>query len=141
MQNILVWDKLVPRFKPTRFLEVGSYEGRSTCYLIEKFAPTEPVEIHCIDTWEGGIEHDKAEACRRSRALRQQYPRRHGKNRQSRDRESEAQNVLTPGARPPARGRCETQPFDLVYVDGSHQAPAVLADAVLVTSTCCARAG
>ena len=36
-QNTLIWDKVVPRHKPQRILEVGSYEGRSACYFIERF--------------------------------------------------------------------------------------------------------
>ena len=52
------WDVLIPEFiKPTTILEVGSYEGASACYLIEKLAPQNPIEIHYIDTWEGGVEH------------------------------------------------------------------------------------
>lgn len=52
------WDNLIPQFiKPSKVLEVGSYEGASACYLIEKMANYDPLEIHCIDTWEGGIEH------------------------------------------------------------------------------------
>ena len=31
-----IWDQLLPQIKPTKILEIGSYEGRSTCYLIEK---------------------------------------------------------------------------------------------------------
>lgn len=44
--------------KPQRILEIGSYEGRSTCYFIEKSFQFHPsVEIHSIDTWQGGFEH------------------------------------------------------------------------------------
>src|SRR5689334_11014165 len=56
-QNIVVWETLLPRFAPKRFLEIGSFEGRSACYLIEKFGKDQPLELHCVDTWEGGIEH------------------------------------------------------------------------------------
>src|ERR1700750_1872851 len=52
-----VWEQLLPQLKPARTLEVGSYEGASTCFLIEKLASTMPLEIHCADTWQGGIEH------------------------------------------------------------------------------------
>jgi hypothetical protein len=30
------WDQLIPQLKPKRILEIGSYEGASTCYLIDK---------------------------------------------------------------------------------------------------------
>lgn len=43
---------------PQKILEIGSYEGRSACYFIEKgLQHADEIEIHCIDTWEGGAEH------------------------------------------------------------------------------------
>jgi predicted O-methyltransferase YrrM len=57
-----VWDSLIPKINPTRILEIGSYEGASTCYLIEKLATSKEIELHCVDTWEGGIEHKKGGA-------------------------------------------------------------------------------
>jgi hypothetical protein len=52
-----VWRPLLKELGPARILEVGSYEGNSTTYLIETLASHRNVEIHCIDSWEGGIEH------------------------------------------------------------------------------------
>ena len=52
-----VWGPLLNELSPARILEVGSYEGNSTTYLIETLASQRDVEIHCIDSWEGGIEH------------------------------------------------------------------------------------
>lgn len=52
-----VWDTLIPQVNPTQILEIGSYEGASACYLIEKLATSKEIELHCVDTWEGGIEH------------------------------------------------------------------------------------
>jgi predicted O-methyltransferase YrrM len=55
-----VWDSLIPQINPTTILEIGSFEGASACYLIANCASKSPIEIHCIDTWEGGIEHKGA---------------------------------------------------------------------------------
>ena len=52
-----VWDRLIPRVDPTRILEIGSYEGYSACYLIDSLASRKSIELHCVDTWEGGVEH------------------------------------------------------------------------------------
>jgi predicted O-methyltransferase YrrM len=54
-----VWKRLLAELKPSRILEVGSYEGRSTCFIIENCARSIESEIYCIDTWEGGFEHDE----------------------------------------------------------------------------------
>jgi predicted O-methyltransferase YrrM len=56
-----VWNQLIP-LMPSRkaFLEIGSYEGRSTTWIVENMME-EGGQIICIDTWEGGEEHgDKA---------------------------------------------------------------------------------
>ena len=55
--NKTIWRELQKLLNPTRILEVGSYEGKSTVFLIESLASVNELEIHCIDSWEGGIEH------------------------------------------------------------------------------------
>ena len=52
-----VWRNLLPQIRPSRILEVGSYEGASACFAIESCAGERPLELHCIDTWDGGVEH------------------------------------------------------------------------------------
>ena len=41
-----VWDTLIPQINPARILEIGSYEGAATCYLIEKLAASKEIELH-----------------------------------------------------------------------------------------------
>jgi len=53
------WDNLVPQINPTRILEIGSYEGAATCYLIERLGNVKELDITCIDTWEGSNEHKR----------------------------------------------------------------------------------
>jgi len=55
-----VWEQLFYSYEPSRILEIGSYEGRSTCFIIQSLASARDMEIHCIDTWEGGVEHDRS---------------------------------------------------------------------------------
>ena len=38
-------------------LEIGCFEGASTCYLVENISRKKKIEIHCIDNWKGGLEH------------------------------------------------------------------------------------
>jgi predicted O-methyltransferase YrrM len=127
--NVPVWDALLPRYNPRRFLEIGSYEGRSTCYVIEKFGGLGSLEIHCIDTWEGGIEHDRATmsaveqrfdknvAIARSKA---QFPALVTKHKKYSN--LALAEMIAGGQR---------ASFDVIYVDGSHQAPDVLIDCVM----------
>jgi predicted O-methyltransferase YrrM len=124
-----VWKQLLDRYKPARLLEIGSYEGRAACFLIEACAADRPIELHCVDTWAGGVEHDsgampevEARFDRNLAAAREgaAHPVDFHKHK----------SLSAPAlVRLLAAGRAGS--FDLVYVDGSHQAPDVLADAVL----------
>jgi predicted O-methyltransferase YrrM len=44
-----------------RILEVGVFEGRSTCWLLENFCKTPESTIVAIDSFQGGIEHKNLE--------------------------------------------------------------------------------
>lgn len=124
-----VWDDLIPRLNPRRVLEVGSYEGASTIYLIDQLAKTGPLEIHCVDTWEGGVEHGAVDM----RSVEARFTHNTGLARAT------APNLVDLKvhkgfsdvclARLLAMGGANY--FDFVYIDGSHQAPDVLCDAVL----------
>lgn len=129
-----VWDSLLPMFTPSKVLEVGSFEGGSACYMIEKVAQDRPFEIHCVDTWEGGVEHQAdggAPADMRSVEQRFEHNVRVAMQRGKHEvklcvhkgySDQQLVKLLSQGAQ---------SSFDLVYIDGSHQAPDVLADAVL----------
>lgn len=39
------------------FLEIGSFEGRSTGWLLENVLTHDSSKIICIDTFDGGFEH------------------------------------------------------------------------------------
>lgn len=124
-----IWRQVLARHPAAKLLEIGSYEGRSACFLIEECARDRPIELHCIDTWAGGVEHDpqamaQVEArfdgnieCARAAAAHPVAFHKH----KSASHPALIQLLAAGGA----------GDFDLVYVDGSHQAPDVLADAVL----------
>jgi len=124
-----VWKQLFEIAPPSRYLEIGSWEGRSACFVIDTCASQRPMEIHCIDTWEGGVEHDPAGmtdverrfdanlALAASRAAHEVRLVKHKR------RSSEALAQLLAEGGP--------EQFDAVYIDGSHQAPDVLTDAVM----------
>lgn len=126
------WDQLLPQLKPQKILEIGSYEGASTCYCIKTLSPlVEKLEIYCIDSWEGGIEHQKA-----------------GVNMSSVEQRFKVNAAIAvKNAACPVKLVCYKEKsitalskliaqgmsryFDFIYVDGSHEATDVLADAVL----------
>lgn len=123
------WDTIIPQLRPRRVLEIGSYEGASATYLIEKLATQAPLELHCVDTWKGGIEHKEAPMSKieirfnnnlKAAITSAPYPVEFHKH------VGQSDDVL---ARLLSEGKRNF--FDFIYIDGSHQAPDVLCDAIL----------
>lgn len=128
--NLVALNPLLQDFRPQRILEIGSYQGRSTCYFIETaMAFHGSMQIVCVDSWEGGREHvgrhDMSEAEQlfqyNMSVAKQHFPN--------------AEIIIAKGYSHDkmiellAQGYANY--FDMVYVDGSHEAPDVLFDAVL----------
>lgn len=129
-----VWSQIVHQLPSRkRFLEIGSFEGRSSVWLIEN-AIDEGGDLFCVDTWEGGEEH-KAQGHDMSAvedrfhrnitvALGTVYPKKI--NVQSfRDTSLNVLSALL-SIVPEKRDL-----FDFIYIDGSHQAPDVITDACM----------
>lgn len=122
-----VWTQLIPLLPSRkRFLEIGSYEGRSTVWTVENMI--EPGgEIHCIDTWEGGEEHDDVSGVegrfdRNIRRLSEAHP--------SIDFVKGKTTSLL-GLTHYLGLRTYHGAFDFIYIDGSHVARDVLTDACM----------
>lgn len=128
--SLPIWTSIFPQINPRNVLEIGAYEGRGTVWLIENLPDNS--KITCVDTWSGGAEHQPggpAEAemtqvekrfhSNTSMALRH---RRSLELQVFKSPSHEALTTLTANS----VGR-----FDFIYVDGSHDAPDVLSDAVL----------
>jgi len=129
-----VWGPLLTELSPARILEVGSYEGNSTTYLIETLASQRDVEIHCIDSWEGGIEHKEGGSA--AADMTGVEARFHHNLKVARSRASHEASItickgLSNTQLPKLLAEGKQGYFDFIYIDGSHQAPDVLLDAVL----------
>ncbi|NJN55986.1 MAG: glycosyltransferase [Leptolyngbyaceae cyanobacterium SL_5_9] len=124
--NILIWEQhLLPLAGRTlQVLEVGSWEGRSTCWLLDHILTHELSQITCVDTFQGSAEHRRFDA---------DY-------RQSIEARFDA-NIAKTGAAPKVQkqiGQSQEKlrslplnTYDLLYIDGSHIASDVLEDALL----------
>jgi predicted O-methyltransferase YrrM len=129
-----VWGPLLNELSPARILEVGSYEGNSTTYLIETLASQRDVEIHCIDSWEGGIEHKaggSAAADMTGVEARFHHNLKVARSRTSHEASIAIHKGLSNKQLPKLLAEGKQGYFDFIYIDGSHQAPDVLLDAVL----------
>jgi len=135
-RHIPAWHDILAALKPSHILEIGSFEGRSACYLIEHCPKLVdgPVSITCVDNWQGGIEHKAGGFVE---AVMSEVERRFDHNTQlalgrsaspvSLRKEKQDSHDALAGLI--ASGRTES--FDLIYIDGSHEATDVLTDAVM----------
>ena len=132
--NIPIWQQLLTPLRPQRIAEIGCYEGRSTTWIVEHCAREQPIELHAVDTWDGGTEFLKgafggASVSDAERRFDRNIALALGRAPQAvRFTKHKAPSRLALVQLLAAGG---TGRFDLVYIDGSHQASDVLADAVL----------
>lgn len=124
-----VWSNLIPQINPTRILEIGSYEGASACFLINSLAQKKPIELHCVDTWEGGIEHKGFDMDSVEVRFKHNTDLAIGSAPHKVDlfvhkgfSDFELSKLIVSG---------KSLYFDFIYIDGSHQAPDVICDAIL----------
>ena len=122
------WTNFEPIKAAKTYLEIGSYEGMSTCWMIENTAVESLV---CIDTWEGGDEHINSNLDMEAVEERFDHNVREAGDRVS--REIDLTKLKGPSLMKMAEllAKGGSRLFDFVYVDGSHRPKDVLADAVL----------
>jgi predicted O-methyltransferase YrrM len=110
--NIPTLEKLKHETKIVTVLEIGVYEGMSTCWMLDKFLPGNG-KITCVDPlpddlhkiWKANVEEMKKDS--QSVTFYQQ-------------RSDQVLPYLL----------MQSHRFDFIYIDGSHNAPDVLFDAV-----------
>lgn len=123
-----VWEQLIQQFQPKKALEIGAYEGACTCFMLQQDAPVPLQEVYCVDTWPGGMEHANTDMSEVERRFDRNIKKALATGAQakvfklkgfSRDGLLQLLNQGHAGS------------FDLIYIDGSHQAADVLSDSVL----------
>ena len=134
-----VWEQLIPML-PERdvlegrcFLEIGSFEGRSTVWIMENMMQGSDGtrcgdEIYCIDTWEGGEEHTEEDMA----AVEKRFSHNIGvvvdkfPDRLVTWKKGTSVRHLAGIIQYEGEGG-----FDFIYIDGSHIAKDVLTDACM----------
>jgi predicted O-methyltransferase YrrM len=107
-------------------LEIGSFEGASTTWILENLMEHPDSTMIAIDTFKGSIEHISSERIKKELdTLEQRFHNNVAKTRKA-DRLTVIKD-LSQHALLALQGLS----FDFIYVDGSHVARDVLCDAVL----------
>ena len=128
-----VWPQLIPLLPGTpgqrNFLEIGSFEGRSSIWIAENMMAKDDT-LHCIDTWEGGEEHGEENMSEVEERFRhnlivatEKLPRRRIFQHQGTSVQQLARWLVEVPE--------DHATFDFIYIDGSHIAKDVLTDACM----------
>jgi predicted O-methyltransferase YrrM len=121
--DVEAWEPVLEELqgKSARLLEIGSFEGFSACYLLWRLPDA---TITCIDTFAGGSEHLDTDIDTSS--LEARFDANVALVGASRVRK-----LVNDSRRALFELASEDEPFDLIYVDGSHLGLDVLVDAAL----------
>ena len=112
--------------EPKSILEIGCFEGLATCWMLSNLLKHPDSKIVCIDKFEGGEEHLQAGV--KMGQVRERFSRNVSKCgrvdsvRVLEERSDEGLMRLL---------QEKQEPFDFIYVDGSHMAFDVLGDLIL----------
>ena len=129
-RSIPCWDLILRQIRQdredVRVLEIGVFEGRSTCWLLQNHCITKESRVTVIDTFAGGVEHQKMDL----KGLRGVFERNIGSVESPAEVEIFQGDSLHELAGLISAGR-QNPGYDFISVDASHQAPDVLADCIL----------
>jgi cephalosporin hydroxylase len=130
------WRELTRQVKPRVILEIGSFEGRSACWMIDTLphVVNAGVDLVCIDRWDHGqVQRPGSQTPAATGLVEQRFDRNIAVAVNSAAHPVTVRKLKGPSlvglAKLVVEGRQGA--FDMVYVDGGHSAPDVLADAVL----------
>jgi predicted O-methyltransferase YrrM len=122
--NIPIWTHYLNSFKDRqnlRFLEIGSFQGRSTVWLLENILTNESSVITCIDTFEGSIEHTlhfQNDIKNLFDIFSHNISKFKNKVNIIKNKSQDALKKIN-------------EQYDFIYVDGDHKASSVIEDAIL----------
>ena len=122
--NIPIWTHYLNELKNKpnlRFLEIGSFQGRSTVWLLENILTSDSSAITCIDTFEGSIEH----TLHFQNDIKNLFDIFYHNISKFKNKvniiKNKSQDAL----------KKINEQYDFIYVDGDHKASSVIEDAIL----------
>jgi predicted O-methyltransferase YrrM len=123
-----VWEQLIPMLPgeagKRNFLEIGSFEGRSTVWAMENMMQKGDY-IYCIDTWEGGEEHGAED-------MQAVFERFKANTAIAKDKTKVVRGYAMDTSTTELASKIQDGfQYDFIYIDGSHIAKDVLTDACM----------
>lgn len=124
--NIQTWTKFIkPEFKgkpDLNFLEIGSFEGRATLWMLENLLTQKTSKITCVDTFQGSMEHADIDGINNLEARFRANLSTYIDKGQVEVFVGKSQEILP---------KLFNNKFDFIYIDGSHVAHDVITDATM----------
>lgn len=108
-----------------RFLEIGSWEGRSSCWFLERILTHPSSSLTCVDTFEGSREHNLHRNQRRAEGIERRF------DHNIRATGAQERMVKCKGRSAEVLRRLPLAYYDFIYIDASHIVLDVLRDGVL----------
>lgn len=130
-KEISIWNKYKPLFfnkEKIRCLEIGSFEGRSTIYMLNNYCNGNNSHVDALDTWEGSVEHSSDKKDNLYDRFLNNTQKFIEKNKLSIYRDYSSNTLMKFIQELNANSR---EQYDVIYVDASHIAKDVLLDATL----------
>lgn len=124
--HLPVWRAVFEHVKPRRILEVGCFEGRATTVFMAECAKYGPLSITCVDTWDGAIDLPQS----RMNGVEARFDANTALALGTAETIVTFRKIKKPSSVALPALIADGDQFELVYIDGSHTAPDVLADAV-----------
>ena len=101
-------------------LEIGSFEGRSSCWFLDNIFTSKKSTLTCIDTWEGSMEHNEQQ----KKSIWDLF------SENTKGYPSD-KIIIKRGLSRDRLRDSDLKKYDFIYIDGSHTTRDVLGDAVL----------
>lgn len=121
------WDKFLSKFvgKKINCLDIGSFEGASTCWMLNNLCSNPFSRVFSIDTWDGGPDYTANTNFRQIESTFDYNVGKTGRTNQHVKMKMTSSEALI-------QLRAEKYIFfDFIFIDASHEAKDVLSDAIL----------
>jgi len=121
------WDKYLSKFvgKKINCLDIGSFEGDSTCWMLKNLCTNPYSRVYSVDTWEGGSGYTENTVFSEVEIKFDKNVEKTGKTNQNIKLKMLSSQALI-------KLRSEGNIFfDFIFIDASHEAKDVLSDAIL----------
>lgn len=125
-QFIPIWNKYLKHIKNKankHILEIGSYEGKSTTWILDNLLTNKSSTITCIDSFQGGFEHKDMNIDMK------QIEKRFFENINKSGKSKQVKVIKRLSYK--ALRKLKLEYFDVIYIDGSHLSKDVISDLVL----------